>query len=119
MLLPTEFYLTPSVMLPACFCAQALEVVDALIDGMECGGEQASTQLGLVQQPLLAELRAGHGRPCSQAAVSLVGTLCEKRPETASELRDGGAVASVAQHLLHSELAGWLAAQGCACLPCA
>ncbi|EFN56036.1 hypothetical protein CHLNCDRAFT_145475 [Chlorella variabilis] len=81
--------------------AATLELLDALIDGMECGGEAAAQQLDLLLVPLLAELRAGRGRPASQAAVSLLGTLCERRPELAAELRAAGAVAGVAQHLLH------------------
>ena len=92
--------------LPACLLlvspsGQTLELLDALIDGMECGGEAAAQQLDFLLVPLLAELRAGRGRPASQAAVSLLGTLCERRPELAAELRAAGAVAGVAQHLLH------------------
>ncbi|KAL4433412.1 hypothetical protein ABPG77_010265 [Micractinium sp. CCAP 211/92] len=78
---------------------QVYELLEAAIDGMECGGEQAAQQLDLLPRPLLAELR-GRGRPASLAALGLLGTLCEKHGAAAGELRDGGAVAAVAQHLL-------------------
>jgi hypothetical protein len=88
---------------------QALELIDALIDGMECGGDEAAALLDALQAPLLAELQGRAGQAGGAAAVSLVGTLCEQRPDAAAELRRGGAVAAVAQHLLAGGCEGvWL-----------
>jgi hypothetical protein len=97
---------------------QVLDLLDALIDGMECGGDAAGQQLDLLRQPLLQELRAakgqsgsgpgssqGQGQEAAAVAVlCLLGTLCEKQPEAAAELRQEGALASVAQHLLQGGL---------------
>ncbi|KAL4451624.1 hypothetical protein ABPG75_007286 [Micractinium tetrahymenae] len=79
--------------------AQVYELLEAAIDGMECGGEQAVQQLDLLLPPLLGGLR-GRGRPASLAALGLLGTLCEKHGAAAEELRAAGAGAAVAQHLL-------------------
>lgn len=79
---------------------KALAHIDALIDGMDCGGNEAASLLDALLPPLLEELQGGAGPASGAAAVSLVGTLCEQRPEAAQELRRGGAVAAVAQHLL-------------------
>ena len=112
-----------------------LDLLDALIDGMECGGDAAGQQLDLLRQPLLQELRAAGGRPgqgagssqgqgqgkeaAAVAVLCLLGTLCEKRPEAAAELRQDGALASVAQHLLQGELTPPPAAVPSAVLPAA
>ena len=53
------------------------------------------------------------------AVLCLLGTLCEKRPEAAAELRQDGALASVAQHLLQGELTPPPAAVPSAVLPAA
>ena len=72
-----------------------------LISTTECGSDEAAQQLDLLHGPLLAQLRQA-GRPQGAVvALSLLATLCEQRPSAAAELRQQGAVASVAQHLLH------------------
>jgi hypothetical protein len=40
---------------------QALGQLDALLDGMECGGEAAGRQLELLREPLLRTLRGPAG----------------------------------------------------------
>lgn len=70
---------------------------------MHCGSEEAGRQLERLQPALLAELRA-RGGAAAPAALALLATLCEKRPDAAEQLRQGGAVASVAQQLLHGVL---------------
>lgn len=81
---------------------QVYELLEAAIDGTECNGEQAAQQLDLLPPLLLADLRC-RGQPASLALLGLLGTLCEKRDAAADELRAGGALASVAQHLLQGE----------------
>lgn len=98
---------------------QVYELLEAAIDGTECNGEQAAQQLDLLPPLLLADLRC-RGQPASLALLGLLGTLCEKRDAAADELRAGGALASVAQHLLQgpqqvqdsAARALWLLARG-------
>lgn len=81
-------------------CWQVFELLDALLDSMECGSNEAAQQLDLLRPPLLAELRQ-RGRHTAAASLSLLATLCQQRPDAVQQLREEGAAASVAQHLMH------------------
>lgn len=82
---------------------QIFELLDALLDGMECGGDEAGQQLELLRPQLLAALRARApgGAAAPLASLSLLATLCERRPDAVEALLEGGAAAAAAQHLLH------------------
>lgn len=70
MLLPRILYSLPA--------PQALEPADAVLDGMDCSGENMAGLLDGLIQPVLSALGSGAGQT---AALSLMCTLCEQRPE--------------------------------------
>ena len=85
----------------ALLLTQIFEHLDVLMSSMECGGDEAAQQLELLHAPLLAQLRQA-GRPqAAVVALSLLATLCEQRPEAAADLRQQGAVATVAAFVLN------------------
>lgn len=115
---PLRRWLSP--FLTSCACChthrQVFELLDALLDGMECGGEEAGQHLELLRPPLLAQLRARQPGAGSLASLSLLATLCERRPDAAEALLEQGAAAAAAQHLLHG--AEPLVACGCGSALC-